>query len=231
MSYILEVLKQSERQRRGTDPQPRLDTPPLVPSQKPASNKSWPWALAGLALTAMVWLWLQSPTQPLQPSATPLPAQKTPEPKAQTPPQVLPPSPPKASSTKLALDPSTMAPVTLDPAPKAVEKTEVTQAQLPRQLTQSETQPMAEEPQMAPESVQPSLPSWRQLPVEVQRQLPALVISVHIYAPQPAQRLVKINDKLYREGADLGGGLTLEAITPQGLQLAYQEWHFTMPAR
>ena len=51
-------------------------------------------------------------------------------------------------------------------------------------------------------------------------------ILVHAYSTKPGDRIVSINDRLLREGADLAPGLTLEHITPDGMIFTYKGYRF-----
>jgi general secretion pathway protein B len=70
------------------------------------------------------------------------------------------------------------------------------------------------------------LPLLRQLSYLIQTALPDLRISVHVYAEVPTDRFVIIQRVQYREGDQLGKDLTLEAITPSGAVLRYQNTEF-----
>ncbi|MEH6814336.1 MAG: general secretion pathway protein GspB [Motiliproteus sp.] len=71
---------------------------------------------------------------------------------------------------------------------------------------------------------------WRQLPLSVQRNLPPLDFTVHIYSENPASRMVKINGVSMREGQRVSLSLRLERITPEGVILAYKGYRFRMNA-
>lgn len=237
MSYILEVLKQSERQRRQGQQAPGLDTPQAMPPPlKPKGASLLPYLLVLAALLAVWLFWPSAPEKVKTPTA-------------------------KGVSAAPGLDPKALSPVTLETEQPTLQtpaapvengsdskppSSELAQASLPPPIAEPIAVP-AKEPATkadskapAPEAEQTApkeaadtkqaLPSWRQLPVDVQRELPALVVTVHIYAKEPKDRLVKINNRAYGEGAKLGNGLTLTAITPDGIELEYRQWRFTMPA-
>ena len=75
------------------------------------------------------------------------------------------------------------------------------------------------------------LPAFRQLPLETQATLPALQINVHAYAQTSEERMVIINMKSYREGDRLREGPLIEAITPTGVVLIFDNQRFQLPAR
>ncbi len=74
------------------------------------------------------------------------------------------------------------------------------------------------------------LPYRRQLPVDVQRSLPELTFSVHIYSADPASRRVKIGERMMREGQRITPQLRLEEIIPKGVILSYEDYRFRMNA-
>jgi general secretion pathway protein B len=74
------------------------------------------------------------------------------------------------------------------------------------------------------------VPYRRQLPVDVQRSLPELTFSVHIYAKDPASRRVKIGERMMSEGQRITPQVRLEEIIPKGVILSYQEHRFRMSA-
>lgn len=74
------------------------------------------------------------------------------------------------------------------------------------------------------------VPYLRQLPVDVQRSLPDLTFSVHIYSKDPASRRVKIGERMMIEGQRITPQVRLEEIIPKGVILSYQEHRFRMSA-
>jgi general secretion pathway protein B len=66
----------------------------------------------------------------------------------------------------------------------------------------------------------------KDLPLSIQQGLPDFNISVAIYSNDPASRMVKINGQLMREGQHLIKGLKLEEITPDGVIFSYRNYRF-----
>lgn len=60
------------------------------------------------------------------------------------------------------------------------------------------------------------------LPESIKQQLPAIVISAHVYSSNPAQRSVVINNNFMEEGEYVLDGLILHEITPDGAIFNYQ---------
>ena len=59
--------------------------------------------------------------------------------------------------------------------------------------------------------------------------LPELHIDLHVYAAKPADRLVFINTRKYREGGQTPDGTTVERITPDGVVLNHHGVRFLLP--
>lgn len=70
--------------------------------------------------------------------------------------------------------------------------------------------------------------SINDLPQSVQRQIPDLTFSTHIYASDPAWRIVGINGKSRKEGDNIEDDLILQEITDQGVVLGFKGYSFTM---
>ena len=64
------------------------------------------------------------------------------------------------------------------------------------------------------------------LPAALRQEIPAMIISVHAYSPQPANRMVSINNLLLREGGNLPPGLTLNETTADGMVFSYKGYRF-----
>jgi general secretion pathway protein B len=58
-----------------------------------------------------------------------------------------------------------------------------------------------------------------------------LSISLHVYANDPKDCFVMINDKLLRPGEFLSPGLRLEQVTPDGVIIGYKGYRFRRAVR
>lgn len=72
----------------------------------------------------------------------------------------------------------------------------------------------------------PELGTLRDLPEQVQREIPPLVIGGYLYSADPAERTVLINNRLRHEGDELAPGLNLESLLPNGMVLTYREYRY-----
>lgn len=71
-----------------------------------------------------------------------------------------------------------------------------------------------------------ALGTLRDLPPQVQREIPPLVIGGYLYSPEPADRSVLINNRLRREGDEIAPGLILESLQADGMVLDYRGYRY-----
>jgi len=64
------------------------------------------------------------------------------------------------------------------------------------------------------------------LPEAISKQLPAIIISAHVYSTNPLQRSIVINDKFMEEGEYIIDDLVLKEITADGAIFDYQGTRF-----
>jgi len=65
-----------------------------------------------------------------------------------------------------------------------------------------------------------------ELPQSLQQKLPAFAISTFLYSGDPGSRSVRINGQMMREGQYLSAGLKLEEIMQNGMIFSYQNYRF-----
>jgi hypothetical protein len=212
MSTILEALRKSERARRHRQ----------APVYRDASSQETPAMLRWLALTAGVvllvalglsaWLMWRSPVEVI----------------------VSPPSP-------------NAAPLTTRPAEERVAKETNTVLHTPTspsvpQPLSSQTAPDSEEP-ITQRSVSESaavvpldntvhgqeVPWLSSLPASFRNRLPVLVVNIHVFAEDEAQRILYINNHPYKQGEQIQGGVVVEAIVPDGVVLRAYGQRFKLP--
>jgi len=276
VSYILDAIKQSERQRnRGQVPDVRTWQPEN--QAQPASRRGLWWALGSLALLASLLGWTllgahpqaslpaekaaQSRNQPdtsadVAAPATddsdegllllPQEAQQLGVPMqldldaAPVPPQRTTTAAPHASASPDHFDhaltasptasPVTIAKVTMSGTADRSRLNEAITSEpaVPTQSTDASNRGRTPDPARTEESMAPRVPYWRQLPVEVQRRLPELQFTLHVYAQEPAQRMVKVNGRIAHQGQYVGTSLKLEEIVPDGVILSFEGQKFMM---
>lgn len=81
----------------------------------------------------------------------------------------------------------------------------------------------------APPTADERVPTRTELPQEVQRLLPALVMSGSVHSPQARNRMVIVDGKLAFEGEELQPGLVVERIHAKSVVLRFQQHRFSVP--
>jgi general secretion pathway protein B len=224
MSYILEALKKAEAERNGSAPR-TLHTPPsFARTGKPRSGarNSRLWitlAATTCALIGVVWFGMlrnrPEPVAavPLPPAAPPSVVSAPPAPVvAMAPPVIAVPEPKPAVPDKL--EEKSQPKAKGDGVKKAVERKELS--------TQAK-----EEPKPTPAApVEPPVAILRELPEQIQREIPAMTIGGYIYSGNKADRSVLINNRLMRDGDEITPGLHLEKMMPNGMVLNYKGYRY-----
>jgi general secretion pathway protein B len=228
MSYILDALTKAAQQR---DRQVPVVQRLLSPAPRPRS--SWHYAsgrlLAALALNAVLlaavlfwWLRPAAVTAPSEPIAaapesiaTPAPPVASPrplvklEPLPSTETKVEKPAPSRQEPSTPAVPPAAAPPVAVAPAPAPSAPAS------PRPRSGTPTIQVTPAPAPAPRPPAP--------PETASLRLEAL-----IYADAPAERMVFINGRRYREGDSIDGRLRIEEIREEGVELSDQGRRFTL---
>jgi len=214
VSYILDALTKAAQQR---DRQVPVVQRLLSPAPRARSRWSYPSGrvLAALALNAVLlsavlfwWLRPSPPPAPPEPIAAPAaaPAPASPRP-----------------LVKLEPLPTTSATVEKPSSPKPDTRSDAATAP---------AKPSAPAPRVGTPTVQPT-PAPATPPVAAARPAPppesaGLKLEALIYADAPAERMVFINGRRYREGDSIDGRLRIEEIREEGVELSDQGRRFTL---
>lgn len=209
MSYILEALKKAQAERaRGAVPGVDAQPVPTIPARAPVSMRIWAVTVLVLLASSALLYW-QGPWSRPGPAA--------PMPVAQAPVAAAPPAPdttlPKAAAApeRAASAPPPAAP----PAPaKPLRKL--------GEPAPGDPPAAAAPPAPAPERIA----LLQDLPPQIQREIPTLAINGYIYASNPADRSVLINNRLRREGDPLAEGFVLEKLLPREMVLNYRGYRY-----
>jgi len=203
MSFILDALRKSERERQQSAVPGISDVPAVVQNSRiPA------WAVTIIVvLSAGVlffgWAWWNGGGDPNV--AVVRPSGVLPQSGAVSP------APPSDAVRDLAREPSADAPA----AAPAV------QSSVPAIVR---TAPPPERPAMVI-----GAPTMYELLAEGVA-LPQLTLELHVYSPTPADRFVRINSASYREGEVLSDGPSVAQITEEGVILDYRGQRFLLSA-
>lgn len=250
MSLILEALRRSEAERR------RGQTPDLLSDIVPASRtaraapRNWSViaalaAAAAITLFTVLW-WLRSPVRPHSSTVVPTepanavaevtsPAPSTRAPQSQ--PNLQPPAPvvlrPLKPPTRTASQkiPPVAAPA-LSPArgtaPATARDVESGPPSISAPLAVASTAPATESASAFASADVPLKLS--DLSAEERQQLPALKVSMHMWAPDAGNRFAIIDGTRVNEGDRIGDAL-IEAIHQDSVVLSWRGRHIRLPIR
>lgn len=224
MSYILEALKKSERERR-------LGQVPSLPALEldgPPKRSRWALWLALLCLLlsanagVLVYLWLQGrfapqPAPNLAAAPTPMPTQPamTPAPKLEA--KLLELEKRLAELNQAAPAPSSQPAVAVPSQPARAARVPTPKPRHePVAASEGEPEDVAPRPLPRRKVAEPAeLPADEDLPKAIR----ALKINVLAYSDNPAERFAVINMARHVPGDRLPGGVVLVDILPNGLSL------------
>lgn len=245
MSYILDALKKAESERKlGSIPDMHAQPLATVPvTASPVWRRPYALgALAGALLIAGGVAWFapwqvtqRSGTSPSQQASSgagsidtkrdaalvspPVATQNTPPPIAQAPAE------PPAQLPQEAVLPDAVKP---KPAPAPVRKKKAEPAPSAATPRATEKKKESVEPALA-STAEPRLPGFRDLPENIQREIPAMTVGGYIYSGIAAERSVLINNRLLREGSEISHGLVLEKMLPKEAVLNYKGYRYRIP--
>lgn len=207
MSFILDALKKSEERRRLLEASGKPGQKILDLSR--SGSRRWPTGLLLtllLAALAVGW-WLRGAS--LQPVVAPstVVSGNLDSPPASPPPRL----PPTARSQVASETPLAQLPAR--PAPFAP---------VPAEAFSAAVAPTATAPTAR------SQPAVSQIPAALRERLPNLSMSLHFYAEEPARRMVRIDNRIVREGQALAEQLVLEEITPTGAIFSFAGERFSV---
>ncbi|MBU0675293.1 MAG: general secretion pathway protein GspB [Proteobacteria bacterium] len=237
MSYILEALKKSDRERKqGLVPD--LNTMPDGPDRekKPYLKLLALVLILLLGGTALVgWIFFRSPPQPVITTITA---------PATTDTSTFPESIEEKSEPGIpaaAMESPTIPAMTIEEPPPAEMS-----AELQPPSVEATASPFTMEdgtPLLDPKPTKPAVKTTHRepriepiktiiamadLPTQIREGLPEITIFAHYYATEPSSRMVSINGRLRREGQVISNGLTLKEITPDGVVFTFQDHQFHM---
>ena len=227
MSYILDALRKSEQERQ-----------PETPARPggPVHNVSLPWRggwllvigiiLLLFLLAAAVIFWHSTVSRisseavvaVTSPSVAPTAAPPVAEPAAVAPPPV--------TAVKREPPVRDLAEQTQAPVPITSKKPSTAPRRKVAAIKQRPS-PQADGPAVLLET--DNTPLLQQMPPELQRAIPPMAVTIHVFSPQESQRILFINNREYHKGSLIEGGARVEAIVPDGVVLSYQGERFKLP--
>ena len=230
MSLILEALRKSEAERRrGNLPALALELPPPPPRTMP--TRAWWMAIPVTLVLAAGVLWMARPVDVSPPSlpavaaSAPVRATPAPQPVAAQPVDTI----DSIESGGAAVAGSAVARVTV-PAPTAPVPapvpTEPTEPDLKPEPRSDPTPPVATTEVPEPGDI-PTF-ALSDLTADERRALPPLKLSMHMWAPAPADRFVILDGHRLGEG-DRAGNAVVARIDPDGVILAANGRRIRLP--
>jgi general secretion pathway protein B len=231
MSYILEALKKAQAERAhgavpGVDAQPV----PTIAARSPVPMGAWIIIVLVLLVSVAILYWQEPWSRPGR-DASSIAAQA---PEAAVAPEAADArAPSAASSAAPGADVhgnavSKPAP-TLAPAPAPASASAPASAPTPARPLRKLGERAAGEPAApapAPTPAPERIALLQELPPQIQREIPTLAINGYIYASNPADRSVLINNRLRREGDTLAEGFVLEKLLPREMVLNYRGYRY-----
>ncbi|MEO8312817.1 MAG: general secretion pathway protein GspB [Caldimonas sp.] len=241
MSYILDALRRAEAEReRGAVPSLQSQQHTVAEDDAATARpRSLVWAVAALAVALVVvlaWNFFGAtapvPRAPIEGSITPVPA---PLPSLQTAPPTTSPAPspatttttpPRAATATVLPTPPPGAAPTVAPAPPAPRLGSEPRRAASRRIRAASGAGTAAATGPAPAKAEARVYSQAELPEEIRRDLPKVVIGGSSYSGDAASRMVMINGQVFHEGDRLGPGLVLDRIRQKSAVLAFKGWRY-----
>ncbi|MFN4289779.1 MAG: general secretion pathway protein GspB [Permianibacter sp.] len=251
MSYLLEALRKSERERQEYRTVPGLQTPTVEWEGRDDGRSRSPWLVVAVVaiclntvlLVLLVWRFGFAESESVAIS-TPVttenaPAPTTPHPAGQTTmPAVIvvqqprEPAPAVVVRERAPRDQSTPTRNTVSTRPSEATRATPPDSRTSAAMTSSSRDRVAAEQVSlddADNSATPP-PNINALPVEIRQQLPLLTMNSHIYASNARDSFVMINGVSLNPGDEISAGLRLIAVVPEGAVLAINGQRFLLPA-
>lgn len=239
MSYILDALRKADAERER-DPARGIHAQPLAGAETaPAPARPALWLVAGaagvvVAGVAFYALQDQPATAPI--AAGPLeaaPAAPVPVAAVTVAAPVPAKPPPVANVVEPPAPPPLPAPAVVPPKPvaklvaatpaKAVTVAAASQPQAAQTATAAKDAPLLKAPAA---TVAERIYALAELPPDVQRELPKLVISGGVHSENAAQRMLIVGGQVVNEGAELAPGVVLEQIRSRAAVLRFKGWRY-----
>lgn len=232
MSYILDALKKSERERSGVRAGDTAGDGTETHARSP-----WPLAvalvIASNALLAFGWWAWQRGAEPPTTNAPATPFERPTAPPTSIAPAIepAPTEVPTIATGKTAV--GDLAAETLRaPAPTPRVRAEARPLHVsPTVLSPTPTSPIDDgaQPVVAHPAAAASVPWLRELPASFRTAVAPLNVNIHVFAGSSEDSVLYINDRQYRTGETLPNGVRLDAVVADGAVLSYQGQQFKLP--
>jgi len=225
MSFILDALRKSEKERARQNGPALLEARVVPPRRGPPA-----WAIiVGVVLVAnlalLAYVLLHTRASRVEPAASAVATAPAPSP-APPPAIASAPAPPVTSQPPppVAAPAPSPAPAETLPPPARVEV--VNPADFAPARPPAST-PRAAALPAAPAAMDPSLPTAADLTARGTG-LPPLRLALHVYDEQPQNRYVLVNSQRLREGETTTDGVRVERIAPEGALMSWRGQRFRL---
>jgi general secretion pathway protein B len=238
MSYILDALRRADSEReRGAVPGVHAQPVPLgsAHAARAPAARTWVWVSVGLATVLvglLAWQWVGRDAAP-EPTVLP-PAATTPPPLVApvamplvTAPEPMPaPTPVPARIAEPAPVPAVpVAPGAARPRNAAPTPAKGVVAAAPAN-TRSAVAVLAASAALATAAARVPVPTASELPDDIQRGLPTLVVGGASYSQNPENRMLIVNGQVFREGDKVAPEVSLEQIRLKEAVLATKGYRY-----
>ncbi|MFZ5841885.1 MAG: general secretion pathway protein GspB [Pseudomonadota bacterium] len=251
MSYLLEALRKSERERQENRTVPGLQTPTVEWEGRDDGRSRSPWLVVAVVaiclntvlLALLVWRFgfAESESVAVSPpvTTTNAPAPTTTHPAGQTTmPAVIVVQQPRepapavvvrerAPEEQLNRSAAADRPGEGNRATPPATRTTTATVSGSRDGGAAEPAPVGDAGDTASDAPPPNVNA---LPLEIRQQLPLLTMNSHIYASNARDSFVMINGVSLNPGDEVSAGLRLIAVVPEGAVLAFNGQRFLLPA-
>lgn len=204
MSFILDALRKSEKERQQGNAPSISDVPAVIHDRKTPA-----WAVAVIAILStsvffLVWDWWHDRASDPDVAATSSREQIQPTPTVS-------PMLQSGAVRNLAREPT-------------ADTATATRTQQPTETTPVQAEPEVDAPTMlvGPPTIMEAIADGLIVP--------PLALELHVYSGTPTDRFVRINSASYREGEILRDGPRIETITEEGVILNYRGQSFLLSA-
>ena len=221
MSFILDALKKSERERQRHNGPSTMD----IPYGRPRSSQPW-WlglivVLLLVNLGVLLFFTLRTESQVSEPQAAAAPnAAREPAPAA-----------PAPATSEHADEPPEVRPLareaSIEPAPETEDESALPAASSSTPATEPKLVRTLDAP--PPPATFSAVPTLDSLGGAAGLGLPDLQLDVHVYSAKPAERFVFINMRKYQEGQTLTEGPNVQRIASDGVILSHHNRQFLLP--
>ena len=233
MSYILDALRRADSEReRGTIPGIHAQPEPLLADEEPAPARVAPWVWGASALGVIVvligaFVWALMRPDPAAGRAVVQATPSLPAPALPAPP--IPASPGLAAPGPARIEPSLPAPVV--PKPRAVPPPAAAASAPAAAARRAPAAGSAAD--RAASSAGPAVPAeapriyaQSELPEEIRRGVPALVVNGSVFAKNAADRFLIINGQIVHEKDTVAPDVVLEQIKQRAAVLLTKGYRF-----